>query len=44
MKNTILLEMIIALERALDGNDPEFNLGYIQAIDDVRKILEKYDF
>ena len=44
MKNTILLEMIIALERGIIGNEPEFNLGYIQAIDDVRKILEKYDF
>ena len=44
MKNTILLEMIIALESALDGNEPHFNLGYLQAMDDVRKILEKYDF
>jgi len=44
MKNTILLEMIIAMERGLDGNEPHFNLGYLQAIDDVRKILEKYDF
>ena len=44
MKNTILLEMIIALESALDGNEPQFNLGYLEAIDDVRKILEKYDF
>jgi len=44
MKNTILLEMIIAVERGIEGNDPEFCLGYLQAIDDVRKILEKYDF
>lgn len=44
MKNTIMLEMIIALERGVRGNEPEFNLGYIQAIDDVREILQKYDF
>lgn len=44
MKNAILLEMIIAVERGMDGNDPEFNLGYLQAIGDVREILERYDF
>ena len=44
MKNTILLEMIIAVERGTQGNEPEFNLGYLHAISDVREILEKYDF
>ena len=44
MKNSILLELIIVLEDGTKGEDPTFNLGYIQAIIDVRKILEKYDF
>jgi hypothetical protein len=44
MKNAIYLELIIKVEQATNGEDPIFNLGYLQAIGDVREILEKYDF
>ena len=44
MKNAIYLELIIKVEQVTNGEDPTFNLGYLQAITDVREILEKYDF
>ena len=44
MKNAIYIELMIKVEEATKGEDPMFNLGYLQAIGDVREILEKYDF